>query len=225
MPEPSIWDDMPGTFHFLAVSPPLAIVCTCLPLESALCWYPAWWATTALLPAVPASLGGHAVAIYAAYSSFEDMTWFGSDANLLAAALAVGLVMGVAFRNATNAFRWLVGMCEGAPGATLLPPRGPSVVVPVPAAAKSAGGRGEFTVKVLLPTAKYSHGMVYNEKKTVQAFVDLEDASQPGMATLVRLIAREGGGGGVKGFFAARREGEALRIFVDRILPEPERQW
>ena len=80
-------------------------------------------------------------------------------------------------------------------------------------------------MKVLLPTAKFSHGMVYNERKTLQAFIDLEDASQSGMATLVRIIATEGGGGGVKGYFAARREGEALRIFAERALPDPVRPW
>ena len=227
--ERSVWDDVPGAFHFLSVSPPLAIVGVCLPLQSALKWYPIWYATRTFLPAVPASLGGHAIAVYAAYASFEDVAWFGSDANLLAAAVSVGVVLGVAFRNATNAWRWLVGLGAGTPGrasaAPLVPARSPSVLVAVPVTARSAGGAGEFTVKVLLPTAKFSQGMVYNEKKSLQAFVDLEDASQPAMATLVRLIAREGGGGGVKGYFAARREGEALRIYVDRILPEPARPW
>ena len=227
---PSSWDRLPGLFHFLSVGPPLAILCACLPQLSFPQWFPFWYVIKASLPTGIGSLGCHAITVYASYSALREEQRFSSEASLLAAAVAVGLLMGVTFRNVVSAFRWRI-FGEGTPStaksaaATLPPPRSPSVLVPLPAVGKRAGGTGEFPVKVLLPTAKFSQGMVYNERKTLQAFIDLEDASQSGMATLVRIIATEGGGGGVKGYFAARREGEALRIFAERALPDPVRPW
>ena len=40
-------------------------------------------------------------------------------------------------------------------------------------------------------------------------------------AMLVRLIATKGESGGLVGYFQAHRDGENLRILVDRILPDP----
>ena len=225
--------ELPLCFHTLCVAPPLTVLWLCLPRLSLFPWFPIWYVMKAVLPVRLGSLGGHAVTIYACYDVYSGTSSFASDSSLLLTAVATGLVMGITFRNITNAARWIIvgagrnGVSDttSANVAKLVPPRSPSVLVPVPAVDRRAGGVGEFTVKVMLPTAKFEHGMVYNERKTLQCFVDLEDASQPAMATLVRLIARGGGGGGIRGYFAARREGEALRIFVDRMLPEPARPW
>ena len=90
-------------------------------------------------------------------------------------------------------------------------------------------GDGDFLVKVQLPivhnsatTSKvYAQGMVYDERRSFQAFVDLESEAEVHTPTLARLIATEGGSGGVKAYFNARREGDVLRIFVDRVMPPP----
>ena len=82
-------------------------------------------------------------------------------------------------------------------------------------------GEREFAVKVQLPMAASGVGdglgMVYDERRSFQSFVDLESPDLH-MATLTRLIATEGNAGGVKGYFMARREGDQLYIFVDKIL-------
>eukprot|EP00322_Chrysochromulina_rotalis_P031233 CAMPEP_0115833358 /NCGR_PEP_ID=MMETSP0287-20121206/3133_1 /TAXON_ID=412157 /ORGANISM="Chrysochromulina rotalis, Strain UIO044" /LENGTH=136 /DNA_ID=CAMNT_0003286773 /DNA_START=280 /DNA_END=690 /DNA_ORIENTATION=- len=133
--------------------------------------------------------------------------------------------MGVAYRNMFRAVRWLVsGIGDDSvlpdidPRTSVLPPpRAPSVLVPLPESTSVSSV--EIIVKVLLPTAEFGQGMVYNERRTLQAFINFEDA--PGIATLARLIASEGGDGGIKAYFKARREAGHLRIYVDRVLPQP----
>ena len=43
----------------------------------------------------------------------------------------------------------------------------------------------------------------------------------PGIEVLLRLVRDQGPRGGIKGYFKAKREGDRLRIFADRILPPP----
>lgn len=89
----------------------------------------------------------------------------------------------------------------------------------------NAHGEADFAVKVTLPmgfgSVSHGMGMVYDERRTFQAFVDLEAEAEEAMPTLTRLIATQGAGGGTKAYFAARRDGDHLRIFVDRVLPQP----
>jgi len=213
----------------------MAVICYVLAPELVLTYLGPWILVKVLLPAGAASLAGHAVTIYACHANLASSAWVGDESSYsrLAVAIVVGMAMGVAYRNVFRALRWFVsgiGETDGAlekisggggtarTPASLPLPRAPSFLVPLPGATSFAAA--ELTVKVLLPTAKFAKGMVYNEKRTLQAFVDLEQDA-PGVATIVRLIATEGGDGGVKGYFRARREGEQLRIYVDRILPEP----
>ena len=165
----------------------------------------------------------------------------------LAAACGVGLLMGVAYRNVMQALDWLVSDFPERPtsddGECSEPPRALSTLASERAAVRislrqgtSAGklnlddaapvpnthGAAEFIVKVQLPMAAKGGdagmGMVYDERRTFQAFVDLESDSEPHVATLTRMIATKGAAGGLKGFFNAKRDGDDLLVFVDRVL-------
>ena len=212
-----------GLFHLLAAGPPVAICFVTMPSTLLLAGLVPWMLVRMMMPKSLKPMCAHFVTVYIAHNGLGS-----SELTLirLAKAICLGLTMGVAYRNGHRALRWAISsVCTAAISTTglrmparLAPPRAASVLLPLPDSPLCSSC--EFVVKVLLPTAKFSRGMVYNEKRTLQAFVDLE-SDCPGMATLVRLIASEGGDGGVKGYFLARREPGALRVYIDRILPEP----
>ena len=230
----------PAAFFLLTAGPPLAVLSSCLDVKAIMTWLPAWTILGAVLPNGGISkAGGHALAFYASYSEL-DPALFGDDdggsVRHMTAAVGIGLVMGVAYRNLIGALRWVISTV----GETARPERviasgwAPSVVIPLPTGSANANHQpGEFTVKVLLPTATFTDGMVYNERRTLQCFLNMQAPDQPQLATLVRQIATKGEGGGTKAYFTARREavgpaggaasvnGEQLRIFVDRVLPPP----
>ena len=106
-------------------------------------------------------------------------------------------------------------------------------------APRNAHGRREFDVKVQPPLQGYPNGggpcgyacreaatssgmpwaaMVYDERRTFEAYLPLDT---PGIEALLRRVREEGPRGGIKGFFKARREGDHLRIYADRILSPP----
>ena len=167
--------------------------------------------------------------------------------NRFLAACVIGLVMGVAYRNLIQALNWYFSDKPARPkGPDELSGR-PAVRVSLRPDEKLAGksvasmsrqggaqlkkihltdappnvhGEREFMVKVQLPMTNGAGdglGMVYDEQRSFQSFVDLESPDRH-MATLTRLIATEGGSGGVKGYFMARRQGDELFIFVDKVL-------
>ena len=230
----SAWDEHPGAFHFLTAVPPVTLACLLLSPMVMITWLGPWALVKLVLSAEVATQCQHAVTIYAAHANL-DVQWVGDRQShmRLAAAIAAGLVMGVAYRNTFRSLRWVLsgvgedgdrssasssGRRAGRASVSLPLPRAPSVLVPLPTSTSVAAT--ELVVKVLLPTAKFAKGMIYNERRTLQAFVDLE-SDEPNIAALVRLIATQGGDGGIKGYFAARREGAHLRIYVDRILTPP----
>ena len=92
-------------------------------------------------------------------------------------------------------------------------------------------GRAIFPVKISLPIAskRTAHadalGMVYDEQRSFQAFIDLEADDVPNLATLTRLIAIDGSAGGVSAYFDARRNGDDLLVYVDRVLAPPSKRW
>ena len=98
----------------------------------------------------------------------------------------------------------------------------------------------EFTIKVQPPMVvgeAYSSGpcgfmsqedaalggivwaaLVYDEHRSFTSYLPLD---MPGIGALLRLVRQEGRGG-IRGYFAARREGEHLRVFTDRmVVPQP----
>ena len=94
-------------------------------------------------------------------------------------------------------------------------------------APKSVHGTTEFSVKVQATDAALlgSEGAmpcsVYDEARSFNGFLE---CYTPGIDPLLRLIQDQGAlipGRGGKGYFLARREGTSLRIFTDRILPQP----
>ena len=103
-----------------------------------------------------------------------------------------------------------------------------------------AGGLGERLgyqgIKVSLPLASSkidksaegagrALGMVYDAERSFQAFLDLEADDVPNMAVLTRLVATEGEAGGVTAYMDARREGDDLLIFVDKVIAPPKQKW
>ena len=215
--------------------PPLALLLALLKPSTVLGWLFPWVLVQMLLPPRAASLSGHALSAYVAYVTLDDeLAGVAGSHSRLAAALTTGLIMGITYRNCFRALRWLVSgidrddMLPNIPshaqqrrGAlSLPPPRAPSALIPLPESTSSSAV--EMVVRVSLPTVKTGRGLVCNERRTVEAYVDFSDA--PGIATLAHLIASEGGDGGVKAYFKARREVGQLRIFVDRVLPQPA-QW
>ena len=65
--------------------------------------------------------------------------------------------------------------------------------------------------------------MVYDERRSFESFLPLDC---PGITPLLELVRDHGwrrgpGQPGIKGYFSAKREGANLRIFVDRLLPQP----
>ena len=195
-------------------------------------------------------LGGHAIALYASHRSLgSDFSDDLESSSYLLSVCGVGLLMGISFRNGMNALLWLVSGLPERPvssGSGEFPDDRPTVVVSLEQAQATGGGsKGAtgappnmhgsklFTVMVQLPLNKPGGsgtagsfdglGMVVDEKHSFQSFVDLEsDTTGDARAALVRLIATKGCAGGLKGFFQARREGDDLRIFVDRILAQPK---
>jgi hypothetical protein len=85
---------------------------------------------------------------------------------------------------------------------------------------RNVHGEAEFTVKVQVPmTGDLGTCMVYDEVRSFQcAFSTKETPEGP---QLHRLIRTFGQADGLKGYFAARREGANLRIFYDRLLSPP----
>ena len=59
--------------------------------------------------------------------------------------------------------------------------------------------------------------LVYDEHRSFTSHLPLDT---PGIEDLLRLIRRDGWRG-IKGYFSATRESEHLRIFSDRVLPQP----
>ena len=51
------------------------------------------------------------------------------------------------------------------------------------------------------------------------------EAEEENVAKMVRLIATLGGDGGLKAYFMARREGDELLVFLDRVMPPPRNGW
>uniref|UniRef100_A0A7S0NRM5 MYND-type domain-containing protein n=1 Tax=Calcidiscus leptoporus TaxID=127549 RepID=A0A7S0NRM5_9EUKA len=94
-------------------------------------------------------------------------------------------------------------------------------------APKNIHGSEEFAVKVqasdaaLLGSEAAMPCHVYDEARSFTGFLECHT---PGITPLLRLIQGHGAhfrGRGAKGYFLARREGTSLRIFTDRILPQP----
>lgn len=164
-------------------------------------------------------------------------------------AMAVGILMGSAYRALWRVCATTSasprdgdgGLDSGRAGHSTDHLR-PSITVPLDGAADRGGrvastappnahGNRVFAVKVCLPILganKRTHrsgldglGMIYDQDRTFQCFVNLESDAQPEMAGLVRQIARDGAAGGTKGYFEARRSGDVLRVFVDRMLEPP----
>ena len=79
-------------------------------------------------------------------------------------------------------------------------------------------GDREFIVKVQLCLHGASYpSLVYDQQRSFRHELP---SDTPGVYLLRQLIMSERPG--LKGFFSARRQGENLRIFVDRmLLPEP----
>ena len=97
-------------------------------------------------------------------------------------------------------------------------------------------GKSIFPIKVSLPLASSkidksaegagrALGMVYDAERSFQAFLDLEADDVPNMAVLTRLVATEGEAGGVTAYMDARREGDDLLIFVDKVIAPPKQKW
>jgi hypothetical protein len=124
--------------------------------------------------------------------------------------------------------------------------RGPSVtasrtsgdIKPVSGSApKNVHGNREFMVKVQPPNGGLmSNGpfgfaskelanaagqpwvaLIYDEHRSFMSHLPMDT---PGIDALLRLVRLEGWKG-IKGYFQAQREGDNLRIFADRIMPQP----
>jgi hypothetical protein len=255
--EPSFWDSHQQAFMLVTTVPPVALICAFLPVGCVSTYFVAWTLFNFLpLKKHARSLGGHMLTVYGSWRNIDTTSLEPGSLLHYLAPLALGAVMGVAYRNLLRALRWSVSKY---PEATIeaLPaapdPRRPFVRVPLrPQGEDSAGatvasmspgtgihladapanvhGDKEFTVKVQLPfgmggaaqpDGQNPMGMVYDEKRSFQAFVSLEAEDAGATAALVRLIATEGGSGGMKGYFAACRDGDDVLLFVDRILPQP----
>ena len=79
-------------------------------------------------------------------------------------------------------------------------------------------GDDEFTVKVQIPgDGSFGSCMVYDEQRSFEVCLTRD---VPG-AEKIHWIIRSGGPMGLKGYFAARRDGAHLRIFLDRLLDPP----
>ena len=65
--------------------------------------------------------------------------------------------------------------------------------------------------------------MVYDERRSFESFLPLDCPAITPLLELVRDRGWRRGAGqpGIKGYFIAKREGDNLRIFVDRLLPQP----
>jgi len=79
-------------------------------------------------------------------------------------------------------------------------------------------GDDEFTVKVQIPVdGSFGPCMVYDKQRSFEVSLTRD---VPG-AEKIHWIIRSGGPMGLKGYFAARRDGAHLRIFLDRLLDPP----
>jgi hypothetical protein len=207
------WDNHPYAFHFMACGPPILLLCNLVPPRPALYWFAAWLFCQIIPPRVVPermrSLLSHALTVYAAFEMLDAARFGEPDGEMthfyhLLAALGVGMVMGVAYRNLLRAGTFVL-FPKSAPPIGAVParaaqsarpaaPRAPSVLITLaePPASSSMQSSREFVVKVLLPTAQFKDGMVYNEARSIQSFVDLE-STQENMPTLVRMIALGGG--------------------------------
>lgn len=242
-PEPTIWDSRPGLFHALTAIPPAITLLYVISPDSFIVWLIAWNILRSMLKAqgqAASTLGGHALTVYASYRSIDASGW--DLTQHLAGAVGTGLLMGVAFKNLMSAGLWLTSgfperpMSSSSSRAEGVDESRPAIVVPLQQANGGKGappnvhGRKVFTVKIVLPLNDTSDGkappgafdglgMVSDQRRTFQSFVDLETEGA-GTAAMTRLIATKGGGGGLKGYFEAQRDGDSLRIYVDMILPD-----
>ena len=243
-PEPTIWDSRPGLFHALTAIPPAATLLYVITPDAFMVWLVVWNVLRTMLKShghAARTLGGHALTIYASYRSLDAKGW--DETQHLAASVGTGLLMGVAFKNLMSAGLWLTSgfperpMSSSSSGVVDgVDETRPAIVVPLQQANAGKGapanvyGQKMFVVKVQLPLNKETDGkappgsfdglgMVSDQRRTFQSFVDLETESAS-MAALTRLIATKGGEGGLRGYFEAHRQGDELRVYVDSILPE-----
>ena len=235
------WDRHPGQFHALTAIPPsaLLLVSVATPFGFVF-WLLAWNCVRTLLRSSGAGarqLGGHILTFYAAHRCLAvRLQDWGLELELtlqILATIVAGLIMGVAFKNCMQALLYVLSGFPDRPTSGSSSMDGvPAVVVPLQQAPRglppNVHGTKTFTVKVQLPLNGTSGksgsfdglAMVSDEKKSLQSFFDVE-SDAPGNAILVRLIATKGERGGLVGYFQAHRDGENLRILVDRILPDP----
>lgn len=232
----------PRTFYTLTTAPPWAICAYFLPPFRMLAWMGVWCACQALVANRKARSGvGHAITVYVAWTLLDRDTFTGD--TIWPAAIGVGLVVGVAYRNALKSLTWLASdfplrpeeqASDGRPAVTvplqMSKQGGANGGIHLSGAPPNVHGNKVFTVKVQLPhgmgqqaASENVHGMVYDEKRSFQAFLNLESATHGATAEMVRLIATKGSGGGLKGYFSATRDEQDLRIYVDRLLKPP--QW
>ena len=239
------WAKSPKAYFVLMCAPPTAVVLSVLPISAVALAAGVWLACRVALQILSlhklAIVVGHVITIYCSYTLLPEansrLEAAGDDPTSprrLVATGAVAIAMGISFRNLTRFGSWLMGGSldyrAGEPPNVLGgDPRLCLRVSMSDAEAKVRGpnvhGAREFVVKVQLPMGGMGGisggmGMCYDERRTFQVFVRLESEAQPdATAAMVRLIATEGDAGGLRGYFLAKRLGDDLLIFVDRLVP------
>ena len=238
------WAKVPYAFFALTIVPPLSIVAYILPIEIVATTLAFWMGVRFVLRKVLglfrlSIIAGHAYTFYVAFNHMPaHLLPDGADplsSQRLLPVAGLTIAMGIAYRNTSRFLSWALNAnfeyqaSEGA-GQTILGESRPTLRVPL-ANAESKSPRAfdsEFVVKVQLPMGSglgeigNGLGMCYDERRTVKTFVSLESDAQPSeTAAMVRLIATDGGSGGLRAYFMAKRSGEDLLIFVDRVVPPP----
>lgn len=232
--EPSAWDSRPLTYHLLIAGLPLTAVCAFLEVAFVATWFPIWiicrhlplviHRKLAWLPEAMPVLSGHALTVHACYRGLGPAFQTRAGALHLVSAVAMGLILGVGYKNLFAAVSWFSASSRLRGGLGSASGR-ESLVVSLlgeqgGAAPANPHGAREFGVKVTLTMQRGAKGAaeVHDQRRTFDAVLPQQ---ADGMATLARLVALRGEGGGLHGFFSARREGSDLRIFVDRLQPPP----